>query len=100
MKCKLNIFTLIELLIVIAIIAILAGMLLPPLGKAREKAQVIACTNNLTQSGKAFLFYAHDWNEYWPHDSTESGGIGIWDITEQAPLAGYLNQTKENQKVG
>ena len=66
MMQKVRDFTLIELLITIAIIAILAGMFLPALNKAREKATAISCASNLRQITQGMLRYAIDNNEYIP----------------------------------
>ena len=51
-------FTLLELLIVVAIIGILVSILLPSLGKTREKAKRAVCLSNLSQNHKVVAIYA------------------------------------------
>jgi prepilin-type N-terminal cleavage/methylation domain-containing protein/prepilin-type processing-associated H-X9-DG protein len=57
-------FTLVELLVVIGIIAILLGILLPSISRAREQGYTIQCMSNLKQLGTAFIGYAGDHDGY------------------------------------
>jgi len=60
-------FTLIEILVVVAIIALLIAILLPSLRRAREQARTVVCATNLRTCGQATMFYAQankDWMPY------------------------------------
>jgi prepilin-type N-terminal cleavage/methylation domain-containing protein len=73
-------FTLIELLVVISIIALLIGILLPAIGKARDSAKVTISLSNLRNFGAAHATYASEWDgRQWttcPDDLTQLLGIG------------------------
>ena len=68
-------FTLIELLIVIAIIAILAALLLPSLASAKLKAHQVICLSNLKQLDQLAIMYRQDFGQGLPRDSH---GLRAW----------------------
>ena len=91
-------FTLIELLIVIAIIAILAGMLLPALNMAREKAKSIQCLGQVKTISTALLMYATDNQDvmmpttYRPYpgvNATQSWSVLLYDYVGVRGLRPY-----------
>ena len=85
-----NFFTLIELLITIAIIAILAGMLVPSLNAARESARDIACVGNMRQLGFAMLMYSDD-HKRLPDLPEETAERTCWD----AKIVTYLGRSQD-----
>lgn len=69
-------FTLIELIVVISIIAILASLLLPGLAKARNKAKEIKCLSNLKQIGNGMFLYIDGYNGcFVKEDSSSNEGL-------------------------
>src|SRR5271168_3611875 len=82
-------FTLVELLVVIGIIALLISVLLPALNRAREQANMIACSSNLRQIGQMCQIYTAENNGYLPYGwaemlpGTENRGVfnGWWDTS-------------------
>ncbi len=86
-------FTLIELIVVIAIIALLVGILMPALGKSRAVARRMLCMTKMVNVGYAMLLYTTDNDEYFPpsvHSFSIADPVAAWDVQ----LASYLGYTQ------
>jgi prepilin-type N-terminal cleavage/methylation domain-containing protein/prepilin-type processing-associated H-X9-DG protein len=119
-------FTIIELLVVVAVIAVLISLLLPALGKARDAGRAAVCLSNLHQIGVAFNLYDGDfgvfpWLEAWDEDDytwryswagvhwygTDNGGqpieppddVPLGHLSAHRPLNPYLARSTLDEAV-
>ncbi len=86
-RVKTKVFTLIELLIVIAVIAILAGLMLPALNKARDMAAGSNCINNLKQIGLMAIQYADSYG------GTYAPAVSVAEWTQDTGWPNNLRQS-------
>ena len=84
-------FTLVELLVVIGIISILAGLLLPALQAALYQARTISCISNLKQVGTGILMDTADNDNWYP--ITDGLGFSLVIVNDQAPLSSWDSKT-------
>ncbi len=70
-------FTLLELLVVTAILAILAALLFPVLSKSKQEAWQATCANNVRQLQMGWLMYSHDNSDILPHNSCGDDGKSV-----------------------
>jgi len=94
-------FSLLELLVTVAIIAILAALLLTTLASAKRRAQRIECLNNLRQVGLALRSYADDHQDRLPDCSSNNpaffGALWPWDL--HTNLVAELEQRGVNRRI-
>jgi prepilin-type N-terminal cleavage/methylation domain-containing protein len=86
-------FTLIEVLVVVAIIALLIGILLPTLRKAREQSKRVVCSSNLAQIARGIHTYTADFKGHVPNSWNGENASLTWTVYRENPghYFGYLH---------
>ena len=82
-RCALGGFTLTELLVILAIIALLMAALLPALERARARGREIQCASNMRQIATALLTYASDFKQCFPLNLTIPAPGRLWSDRER-----------------
>jgi prepilin-type N-terminal cleavage/methylation domain-containing protein/prepilin-type processing-associated H-X9-DG protein len=71
-------FSLIELLVVLAIVAVLAAMLIPAVSSIRTTTYTVTCASNQRQIVMGVMAYAGDWNDVLPYSQIDAGCVPAW----------------------
>lgn len=97
-------FTLLELLIVTAVIGLLISILLPSLRNAKEVSSRTVCMSNLSQIYSAVAMYSKDWGKFWnsnnrPYTRVGKSGTRYGEGVRSRLLNKYLGYTTEGTEV-
>ena len=79
-------FTMVEVIIVVAIIAILASIIMPKMSGSRDRASLNACKQNLLKIGLAMEMYANEYTRPTPWDGSGSSRVDYLDCTYLVPV--------------
>lgn len=85
-----RLFTLMELLLVIAIVAILAGLLLPSLQIAKDASKGLKCKTQIKQIGQYMYMYAGDYNDFMPYCSGSTLATSYCFASNLMPSKDYI----------
>ncbi len=86
-------WSVVEILVIAACIALLAGILFPVIMRARRIGYQTKCASNMQQLANAFNAYAQDWDDRWPAPGGLAGDLSYWS---QSSPKGGLNPYIKN----